>query len=57
MTEYIENGTTLGFLIDRKNHTVYRYRPAQEVEILNHPETVSGNPELPEFILTMAKIW
>jgi Uma2 family endonuclease len=57
MVEYIENGTRLGFLIDRKNHTVYLYRPAQEVEVLNHPETVSGNPELPEFILKMAKIW
>jgi hypothetical protein len=24
---------------------------------LDNPETVSGDPELPEFVLRMAKIW
>jgi Uma2 family endonuclease len=57
MQEYIANGTTLGWLIDRKNRTVQIYRPNQEPEILNQPETVSGDPELPGFMLRMAKIW
>ncbi|MGF1936747.1 MAG: Uma2 family endonuclease [Nostoc sp. ChiQUE02] len=57
MQEYIDNGTSLGWLIDRQNRKVYIYRPNREVEILENPEAVTGNPELPEFILRMAKIW
>ncbi|GBL11535.1 hypothetical protein MSj_03041 [Microcystis aeruginosa Sj] len=57
MEEYIANGTLLGSLIDRQNRQVYIYRPHQEPEILNAPETISGDPELPGFVLVMAKIW
>jgi Uma2 family endonuclease len=57
MQEYIENGVSLGWLIDRKNRTVYIYRPNQEVQILENPEEVSGVPELLGFRLLMAKIW
>ena len=57
MQEYIENGAVLGFLIDRKNYTAHIYRPNREPEILEKPETVSGDPELPGFVLRMAKIW
>jgi Uma2 family endonuclease len=57
MQEYIANGVALGLLIDRKNRKVYIYRPNQEPEILDNPETVSGEPDLPGFVLRMAKIW
>ncbi len=57
MEEYIANGTLLGWLIDRQNRQVYIYRPYREPEILNAPETISGDPELPGFVLVMAKIW
>ena len=57
MQEYLSNGVILGWLIDRKNRQVYVYRPNQEVEILDTPETVKGDPELPGFGLQMAKIW
>ncbi|MFW9260532.1 Uma2 family endonuclease [Nostoc sp. CALU 546] len=57
MQEYIDNGALLGWLIDRQNRKVYIYRPNREVEILDNPEVVSGNPELPGFILRMGKIW
>lgn len=57
MQEYIDNGASLGWLIDRQNRKVYIYRPNREVEILDNPEAVSGNPELPGFILRMSKIW
>jgi len=57
MEEYIANGTVLGLLIDRQGRTVYIYRPHQNPVILNAPETVSGEPELPGFELVMAKIW
>ena len=57
MQEYIANGASLGWLIDRKNRNVYIYRPNQEPKVLNNPETVSGDPELQRFVLRMAKIW
>ena len=57
MEEYIANGTVLGWLIDRQNRKVYIYRPNREPEILNDPQTVSGDPELSGFQLVMAKIW
>lgn len=57
LKEYMANGAVLGFLIDRKNRTVHLYRPNQEPIILDNPETVSGEPELPGFVLQMAKIW
>ena len=57
MQEYLSNGILLGWLIDRKNRRVYIYRPHQDVEILDNPETVKGDPELSGFGLQMAKIW
>lgn len=57
MQEYIANGASLGWLIDRKNRNVYIYRPNQEPKVLDNPETVSGDPELQRFVLRMAKIW
>ncbi len=57
MREYMDNGTILGWLIDRSSRQVYIYRPGREVAIFNNPETISGEPELPGFELVMAKIW
>ncbi len=57
MQEYIFNGALLGWLIDRQQRKVYIYRPNQEAEILDHPESVSGDRILPGFGLQMAKIW
>ncbi len=57
MQEYINNGASLGWLIDRKNRQVYIYRPDRSPEVLEQPEFVTGDPELPGFGLKMAKIW
>ncbi len=57
MQEYIANGASLGLLIDRKHRNVHVYRPNQEPQVLDHPEIVSGEPELPKFGLRMLKIW
>ncbi len=56
MEEYLSNGVRLGLLIDRKKRQVQIYRP-RIVEILEHPEVVSCDPELPGFMLKMEKIW
>lgn len=57
MEEYVANGVRLGVLIDRKNRRVYRYRPNQKPETLDNPDAVSCDPEMPAFVLQMAKIW
>jgi Uma2 family endonuclease len=57
MQEYIDNGAALGWLIDCKRRRVYIYRPQSEVERLDNPKTVSGDPVLPGFILDLSKIW
>ncbi|NJL55150.1 Uma2 family endonuclease [bacterium] len=57
MLEYLDNGAILGFLIDRKLCQVHIYRPNQEPEVLENPDVVGGDPELPGFQLQMARIW
>lgn len=57
MREYIANGASLGWLIDRKNQKVEIYRQNQDVEILNNPRTLSGEEVLPGFILDLTDVW
>ena len=60
MQEYIDNvdnGVRLGWLIDRKQRRLYIYRPGVPVQQLDNPETVSGDPELPGFVLKLGQIW
>jgi Uma2 family endonuclease len=57
MQEYIDNGALLGWLVAHKQQKVYFYRPNQLPKILENPEAVSGNLELPGFVLQMQKIW
>jgi Uma2 family endonuclease len=57
MEEYIANGVRLGLLIDRKSRQVRLYRPNLEPEVLEQPETVNCEPEMPGFVLKMARIW
>ena len=44
MERYIANGALLGWLIDPYRRRVYVYRPGVEVETLEDPETISGEP-------------
>ena len=57
MKEYMENGASLGWLINRKLLQIEIYRQNQEVEILESPQTVSGEDVLPGFVLDLAEIW
>lgn len=56
MEEYRENGARIGWLIDRKTRYVYTYRPERDLEVLEDPTQVSGNPELPGFVLQMSRV-
>ena len=53
MTEYIENGAQLGWLIDSIQKKVYVYRPGAEVEELENPDSISGDPLLKGFVLDL----
>ncbi len=57
MQEYQENGTRLGWLINRKDQQVEIYRIGKPLEILQAPSNLSGEEVLPEFILSMESIW
>lgn len=57
MHEYIDNGVRLGWVIDPFENRVYVYRPNQPVETLDNPASVSGEPELPGFVLRVRELW
>lgn len=57
MKEYIDQGVRLGWLIDPKTRSVEVYRPGKEVERIENASSVSGDPELPGFVLDLEKVW
>jgi len=57
MQDYINNGTRLGWLINRQNQQVEIYRSGKEPEILDNPTTLSGEDVLLNFILDLSVIW
>ncbi len=56
MHEYLENGVQLGWLINPQDGQVEVYRRGREVEILDSPGSVSGEPLLPRFVLELTEI-
>ena len=50
MDIYMANGAQLGWLIDPYRRQVHVYRAGENVEILDDPETVSGDPIMPGFV-------
>jgi Uma2 family endonuclease len=57
MQEYLDNGTRLGWLINRKTREVEIYRQGQAVEIFTNPESLSGENILSQFVLELDSIW
>jgi Uma2 family endonuclease len=57
MIEYLANGAQMAWLIDPVRKRVYIYRPNRRAEILEDPETVSGDPELQGFTLDVRELW
>ena len=57
MQEYLDNGVKLGWLIEPSAKTVEIYRVGQQVEILNNPQTLSGEDVLPGLILDLSEIF
>ena len=57
MQEYLANGAQLGWLIDPAHRRVYVYRRGAEIECLENPATLSGDPVLTGFFLSLEEIW
>ena len=57
MEEYMANGARLGWLIDPLQRQAHIYRPGAQTEILDNPDTLSADPELPGFTLDLTRIW
>jgi Uma2 family endonuclease len=57
MQEYLDNGVKLGWLIEPSAKIVEIYRSGQPVEILNNPQSLSGESVLPGFTLDLTEIF
>ena len=57
MDEYMANGARLGWLLDPLQRRARIYRPQAQVEILDNPDAISADPELPGFTLDLKPIW
>jgi len=57
MQEYLDNGVRLGWLIEPKARKVEVHRRGKAVEILQNPQSLSGEDVLPGFVLNLDPIW
>lgn len=57
MREWIDNGASLGWLLDPKARTVFIYRTGQATERLVDPTQLSGDPVLTGFTLDPSAVW
>ena len=57
MREYLDNGLSLGWLIDPYTRRVYVYRSGLPIEELEQPSRISGDPVLRGFELDLDEIW
>ena len=57
MSEYMENGARLGWLLDPQAREAYVYRAGARVQRVRNPANLAADPELPGFVLDLATIW
>jgi Uma2 family endonuclease len=57
MQEYTRCGVRLGWLINPQDKQVEIYRLGKAVEVLDSPNSLSGEDVLPEFILDLTTVW
>ena len=56
MREWMDGGTRLGWYIDPYGRRVYVYRTGRDVEVLDDPETLSGEDVLPGFVFEVKRL-
>ena len=57
MQEYVDNGAQLGWLINPQDRQVEIYRQGRAKEVLQQPQTLSGEDVLPGFVLSLQRIF
>lgn len=57
MREWIENGATLGWLVDPDRRTVHIYRPGKEPEQLVGVDHIDGDGPVQGFRLELSRVW
>lgn len=57
MKEYLDNGVRLGWLINPEAKQVEIYRLGQDVELLDSPQSISGEDVLPGLVLDLTNIF
>ena len=57
MQEYLDSGLRLGWLIDPQGQQVEIYRPQTGPEVLRSPASLSGEPVLSSFVLSLDWLW
>lgn len=57
LREHLENGASLGWLVDPESRRVCVYERGREPVCLDAPETLSGEPLLPGLSVPLAKVW
>ena len=57
MQEYIENGASLGWIIDSEARRVLVFQPQKKLFSLDNPESITADEVLIGFKLDMQKIW
>ena len=56
MSEWMDGGAKLGWYIDPYERRVYIFRAGREIEILDDPETLSGEDVLPGFVFELRRL-
>jgi len=56
MQEYMDNGASLGWLLNPQDQQVEIYRQGQDKEVLSNPTSLSGEEVLPGFVLDLRGI-
>jgi len=57
MQEYLDSGVKLGWLLNPEDKQAEIYRPGQTVEVLNAPNSLSGEAILPGLTLNLNWLW
>jgi Uma2 family endonuclease len=57
MQEYLDSGARLGWLLNPEENQVEIYRPERSVEVLQAPNSLSGEAVLPQFTLNLEWLW
>ena len=56
MEEWMDGGARLGWYLDPYETRAYIFRPGRPVEILDNPETLSGEDVLPGFVFEVRRL-